>query len=140
MDFVLERFDGFNDLVELKGPGDRIIKAPSQRPQSGVPSPHSYKLSSGLSQALAQAMAYRDRLTRFGTAAEELHGIPNPREPRLLIVLGRLSALESHQTHVLQELNRSLHRAEILPYDLIATRAEATLANIETYLGLDTND
>jgi hypothetical protein len=136
MDFVLERFDGYNDLVELKGPGDKIIKAPSQQPQSGVPSPHNYKLSSGLSQALAQAMAYRDRLTRFGSAAEELHGIPNPREPRLLIVLGRQSALESHQRHVLQELNRSLHRAEIIPYDLIASRAEATLTNIVTYLGL----
>lgn len=137
MDFVLERFDGYNDLVELKGPGDKIIKAPSQKAQAGVPSPHNYKLSSGLSQALAQAMAYRDRLTRFGSAAEELHGIPNPREPRLLIVLGRLSSLETHQRHVLQELNRSLHRAEVIPYDLIAARAEATLTNIVTYLGFE---
>lgn len=137
MDFMLERFDGYNDLVELKGPGDKIIKAPSQPAQSGVPSPHNYKLSSGLSQALAQAMAYRDRLTRFGTAAEELHGIPNPREPRLLIVLGRLASLETHQRHVLQELNRSLHRVEVIPYDLIATRAEATLTNIIAYLGVE---
>jgi hypothetical protein len=29
MDFILERFDGYNDLVELKSPGDAIIKAPS---------------------------------------------------------------------------------------------------------------
>ena len=35
------------------------------------------------------------------------------------------------------ELNRSLHRAEILPYDVIARRTEATLANIAAYLGLD---
>ena len=30
MDFILERFDGYNDLGELKSPEDVIIKAPSQ--------------------------------------------------------------------------------------------------------------
>jgi hypothetical protein len=135
MDFILERFDGYNDLVELKGPNDKIIKAPRHQIGSGVPSPHSYKLSGGLSQALAQAMTYRDRLTRFASAAQELHGISNPREPRLLIVLGRMASLEEHQQNVLFELNRSLHRAEVVPYDVIATRARATLDNIVNYLG-----
>jgi succinylglutamate desuccinylase len=80
-------------------------------------------------------MAYRDRMTRFAEAAQELHGIKHPREPRLLIVLGRMSALQQHQRLVLQELNRSLHRAEIVPYDIVAKRAERTLDNIITYLG-----
>lgn len=134
MDFVLERFDGYNDLVELKGPNQAIIQAPVHEQGKAVPSPHSYRLSSALAQALAQAMAYRDRLTRFSSAAEELNGIPKPREPRLLIVLGRLSTLADHQRRVLLELNRSLHRAEIVPYDLIAQRAQKTLDNLTRYL------
>jgi hypothetical protein len=134
MDFILERFDGYNDLVELKSPADRIINAPAQAEGRGVPSPHSYRLSTGLAQALAQAMAYRDRLSRHASAAEELHGIANPCDPRLIIVLGRWDQLEEHQRHVLLELNRSLHRAEIVPYDLIARRAEAALANVTSLL------
>ena len=137
MDFILERFDGYNDLVELKSPGDVIIEAPSHIGDSGVPSPHRYRLSRGLAQALAQAMAYRDRLTRHAEAAKELHGISNPRDPRLIIVLGRLDRLEEHQQLVLLELNRSLHCAQIDPYDLLARRADAALRNIINYLDLD---
>ncbi|WP_433169157.1 Shedu anti-phage system protein SduA domain-containing protein [Kribbella sp. CA-247076] len=137
MDFILERFDGYNDLVELKSPADVIIKAPPRVEGSGVPSPHHYSLSSGLAQALAQALAYRDRLTRYASAAEELHGISNPRDPRLLIVLGRMDRLEDHHRLVLDELNRSVHRAQVLPYDVLAQRARAALTNILRYMGSD---
>ncbi|GAB3263676.1 Shedu anti-phage system protein SduA domain-containing protein [Nocardioides dilutus] len=140
MDFILERLDGYNDLVELKGPSDKIIKAPRHEAGAPVPSPHSYKLSAGLSQALAQALAYRDRLTRYASAAEELGGIRNAREPRLLIVLGRLTSLEEHQRQVLLELNRSLHRVQIIPYDQIADKAQTTLDNIAKYLEHAPND
>ena len=137
MDFILERFDGYNDLVELKRPGDVIIEAPSHEGDSGVPPPHRYKLSRGLAQALVQAMAYRDRLTRHAEAAKELQGISTPRDPRLIIVLGRLDRLEEHQRQVLHELNTSLHRAQIVPYDLLARRADAALNNDINYLEQD---
>jgi hypothetical protein len=137
MDFLLERFDGYNDVVELKGPNEPILRSREQEPGSGVPTPHRYRLGKELAHALPQALAYRDRLNRHPGAAEEFHGIPNAREPRLLIVLGRQSALADHERPVLLELNRSLHRAEVLPYDVIAQRAEATIVNISTYLGLD---
>ncbi|WP_405066903.1 DUF4263 domain-containing protein [Kribbella sp. NBC_01510] len=134
MDFILERIDGYNDLVELKSPGDAIIKVSSRANETGSPSPHNYSLSSGLSQAVAQAMAYRDRLTRFADVAIELHGISNPRDPRLLIVLGRFDRLSPDVQFVLHELNRSLVRAQILPYDLLARRARAILGNVRSYL------
>jgi hypothetical protein len=135
MDFVLERIDGYSDVIELKGPNEEIISVSKPEPSRGSPSPHTYKLSPALAQAIAQAMAYRDRLTRFSRGARELQGIAYPREPRLIIVLGRRSAMEKHQRRVLKELNRSLHRAEVVPYDLIAKRAKRTLDNIVTYLG-----
>jgi hypothetical protein len=137
MDFLLERFDGYNDLVELKGPNEPILRSKPQEVGSGVPSPHLYRLGKELAHALPQALAYRDRLSRHPGAAEEFHGIRNAREPRLVVVMGRQSDLVDHEQLVLQELNRSLHRAEVRPYDVIAQRAEATLANIATYLGLD---
>jgi hypothetical protein len=139
MDYLLERFDGYNDVVELKGPNEPILHSREQKPGSGVPSPHRYRLGKELAHALPQALAYRDRLNRHPGAAEEFHGIRNAREPRLLIVLGRHSDLADHERLVLLELNRSLHRAEVVPYDVIAQRAEATLANISTYLGIDTD-
>lgn len=136
MDFLLERFDGYNDVVELKGPNEAILRSREQIPRAGVPTPHQYRLGKELAHALPQALAYRDRMSRHPGAAEEFHGIRNAREPRLLIVLGRLSDLAHHERLVLLELNRSLHRAEVMPYDVIAQRAEATLSNISSYLGL----
>ncbi len=137
MDFLLERFEGYNDVVELKGPNERILRSSEQESGAGVPTPHKYRLGKELAHALPQALAYRDRLSRHASAAEEFHGIRNAREPRLLIVLGRQSDLADHERLVLLELNRSLHRAAVLPYDVIAQRAEATLANIAAHLGLD---
>lgn len=140
MDFLLERFDGYNDVVELKGPNEPILRSRDQTARSAVPTPHHYRLGKELAHALPQALAYRDRLSRYPGAAEEFHGIRNAREPRLLIALGRQSDLADHERLVLLELNRSLHRAEVVPYDVIAHRAEATLTNISSYLGLVTGE
>jgi hypothetical protein len=35
---------------------------------------------------------------------------------------------------VLAELNKSLHRVEVVPYDVLAKRALAVLSNVEKYL------
>jgi hypothetical protein len=64
MDFLLERFDGYNDVVELKGPNEPILRSREQEPGSGVPTPHRYRLGKELAHALPQALAYRDRLSR----------------------------------------------------------------------------
>jgi hypothetical protein len=133
MDFLLERFDGFHDLLELKSPQDPVVKAPDSK--DGVaPAPHAYSLSPDLSQALAQALVYRDRLTRHAHAAEELSGLPNPRHPRLIVVIGRLDALPEHRRLALLELNRSLHRVEVVPYDVLGKRAQAMLDTVEAYI------
>lgn len=134
MDFLLERYDGFHDLLELKSPQDPLITAPDIAEGDPVPPPHDYALSKSLAQALAQAIVYRDRLTRFSDSAEELYGLPHTRDPRLIIVVGKADSLPDHRRRVLQELNKSLHRVEVVPYDILAKRAEAVLANVERYL------
>jgi len=87
-----------------------------------------------LAQALAQAHVYRDRLTRYPEAAQEFYGLPHTRDPRLIIVIGKADSLPEHRQRVLRELNKSLHRVEIVPYDVLAKRAEAVLDNVELYL------
>jgi hypothetical protein len=132
-DFLLERFDGFQDLLELKSPQDPIVRSPEVAEGGPVPSPHEYALSATVAQALAQAMVYRDRLTRYAEAAEELFGLPHTRDPRLLIVVGRADSLPADRRRVLAELNKSLHRIEVVPYDVLGQRAAAVLNNVESY-------
>lgn len=132
VDFLLERFDGFHDLLELKSPQDPIIIAPNA---PDLPPPASdYALSPVLAGALAQVHVYRDVLTSDAASAERLYGLPHTRDPRAIIVIGRGEQLPEHRCNVLRELNRSLHRVEIVPYDVLARRAEAVLDNVERYV------
>lgn len=131
LDFILERFDGFHDIMELKNPADPIIKAPDVI--DGVqPSPSRYALSPDLAQALAQAHVYREILTIDAETVLRRYGLEYTRDPQVIIVIGRTPP--SHRADVLRELNKSLHRVEIVPYDLLASRAAAVLDNVEKYL------
>jgi hypothetical protein len=136
MDFALERFDGFQDVLELKDPQDPIITVTAGDVDSGAaaPPPSAYALSTNLAKALGQVHAYRDRLTRHAEATEDLLGLPLSRDPWLIIVIGRVDRLPKHSQRVLTELNKSLHRVQIVPYDVLAKRADAVLNNIDKYL------
>jgi hypothetical protein len=131
VDFLLERFDGFHDLLELKSPRAAIFETHGK--DTGIRSPSSYRLSRPLALALAQVHAYRDAL-RHESATEELYGLPHTREPRITILIGLASELSKHQKRLLGELNRSLHRVEIVPFDILGRRARAILDNVERYL------
>ena len=62
--------------------------------------------------------------------------MPNSRNPRLLIVIGKASALKSDERRVLEQLNLSLHSVEIIPYDILGRRADGWLKNVESQLAL----
>jgi hypothetical protein len=130
IDFVLERFDGFFDVVELKGPHDEVV-VDRGAPHSNRPASASqYSLSPALAQALAQAHHYRGLLERTGGLASEF-GLPDTREPRILIVLGNGDAMSASAKEVLRQLNLSLHRVEVIPYDVLGQRTAVVLRNIE---------
>jgi hypothetical protein len=139
LDFILERYDGFHDLLELKSPQDPIIAAPEEI--DGVPPPaSSFALSDDLAQALAQIHFYRDVLSTDAETVSRRYGLRNTRDPRVIIVIGQMRALPPHRERVLRELNHSLHRVEIAPYDLLAERAETVLNNVERHLDATTAD
>jgi hypothetical protein len=132
MDFLAERFDGVHDLLELKSPQDRIIAArPGRRGAPSSASKHS--LSRPLAIALAQVHIYRGTLTT-GSELMEQYGLHQTRDPRAMVVIGRAGQLTNFETGILRELNKSLHRVEIVPYDLIGQRASVILDNVERYL------
>jgi hypothetical protein len=134
-DFILERVDGFHDLLELKDPQDKIVVAPDAN--DGVPPPaNKYALSPALAKALAQSHVYRHTLTSDDRANEQNFGLRDTRDPRLVIVIGRAGALPEHRLQVLRELNKSLHRVEVVPYDALGDRAERVLDNVEKYLSV----
>lgn len=133
MDFLLERYDGFHDLLELKSPQDDIVVEKSSNNES-VPPPSHYSLSPAVANALAQAHSYRLRLTRDEAAMLHEHNLEKTRHPRVIIIVGRDARLTGHGRDVLAEINRSLHRVEIIPYDKVVARARMLVKNVEAYL------
>jgi len=139
MDFILERYDGFHDLLELKSPQDQIILAPDAI--DDVPPPaHDFALSPDLAQALAQVQVYRDVLSTDEATVAKRYGLRNTRDPKVYIVIGQSGSLPVHRAVVLRDLNLTLHRMEILPYDVLAQRTETMLDNVELHLSVSKDD
>jgi hypothetical protein len=132
LDFVLDRYDGFFDFLELKGPEEPIVVCPPDDDSRPAPA-SAYSLGPALSKALAQAHLYRANLDESRGLAYQ-YGLNDTRQPRIMIVLGRGDELPRSAKEILRHLNLSLQRVEIVPYDLLAIRAEGWLNNIERLL------
>ena len=140
LDFVLDRFDGFFDIVELKGPREPIVVDSGTRAEGARPSaPSSLALGPALSNALAQAHMYRSVL-RASNDLRTQYGLSDTRHPRIIILIGLAEMLTDNGKDVLRELNLSLHRVEVIPYDHLGERLHGMVRNIErllTDLGTD---
>ncbi len=134
VDFVLERFDGFFDIVELKGPADAIVVERSgSMPDDRPGSPSRFTLGPALATALAQAHLYRSIL-RDTNSLRGQFGLLDTRQPRILIFIGLSRRLTEGARDVLRELNLSLHRVEVIPYDLLGVRMSGLISNLETLM------
>jgi hypothetical protein len=85
-------------------------------------------------------MSNRDILTSEESTISRLYGLQNTRDPRVIIVIGSAERLPDHLRRILRELNRSLHRVEIVPYDVLGQRASAVLDNVNKYLLVANSD
>jgi hypothetical protein len=132
VDFVLDRYDGLFDIVELKSPEDPIISE-SRQAKKRPASASSYALGPALSKALAQAHHYRAILDKGRDLADQ-YGLNDPRQPRVIILVGKSSSLSEAAGEILRQLNLSLHRVEILPYDVLGRRTAGWLNNVEQLL------
>ena len=128
LDFVVRRHDGYRDVLELKGPGEPIIVFDGG--EEAYPS--RYSLGPKLARALAQVQLYKERIATSSRDDRELYGVT--RDPRITIVIGRDSDLPNDTARkILRQLNVTLHRIRVLPYDILAKRAAAQLNNLLAY-------
>ena len=130
VDFLVQRHDGYYDLLELKGPHDEIIRF-AGKSGSDEARASSYSLSPRLAQALAQVHLYREELAKVTKdILRETYHVENARNPRVTIVIGQASNLPNETARrILHQLNLTLHRMEVVPYDWLAERAEAQWKN-----------
>ena len=128
LDFVVRRHDGYRDVLELKGPGEPIIVFDGG--EEAYPS--AYSLAPKLARALAQVQLYKERIATSSRDDRELYGVT--RDPRITIVIGRDSDLPNDTARkILRQLNVTLHRTRVLPYDILAKRAAAQLKSLLAY-------
>lgn len=127
VDFLVQRYDGYHDLVELKGPQDSIIRFR----EGDEARASSYSLSPTLANALAQVHLYREVLARATKEIlKDTYSIEHARDPRVTIVIGQASKLPNKTAKkILHQLNLTLHRMEVVPYDWLAKRAETQWKN-----------
>ena len=128
IDFVVRRHDGYRDLLELKGPNDPIIVFRGEVERR----PSAYSLAPKLAQALAQVHLYREWIATASSENLDLYGVT--RDPRITIIIGRDDNLPNETAKkILRQLNMTLHRMRVLPYNILADRAEAQLDNLSTF-------
>ncbi|MGP8073091.1 MAG: Shedu anti-phage system protein SduA domain-containing protein [Thermoplasmata archaeon] len=113
-DLMLKRLDGFQDLVELKGPHERLFTAVGKARRR-------YRINQGLGHALGQVMSYLEACDRQGDGL--LH------HPRAIIVIGDEKTDNPSQRRLLMA---HLTQVEVTPYSELIRQAEAFIKQLET--------
>lgn len=117
-DLLLQRADGFNDVVELENPIDTVFIERSGR----------YEQSAALKEALAQIMDYLDDYAvRYPVEYYEA-GL-DTYKAKGIVVIGRSGTKELERRR--RQLNSYLHGIEIWTYDDLIRNAERVIDLLE---------
>jgi hypothetical protein len=119
-DFLMEAYDGFLDVVEIKRPGgDMRFWASLPDHRNSVP-------STDLTKAITQASRYIYEIEREANSVkflERVNGVKTVK-PRCILLFGRSVAWTEEQTEAYRILNASFHNLTILTFDHVLARAE----------------
>ncbi|MFX0198019.1 MAG: Shedu anti-phage system protein SduA domain-containing protein, partial [Candidatus Hodarchaeota archaeon] len=110
-DFLMERFDGFNDIIELKKPSDKLF----------IEDGGKLKQSKDLKNAISEVMDYIDYYSIQYPYEKAVLG-NNVFKPKAIIIIGKSLTEDAKQK--LRQHNSYLHEIEIRTYDDIAERAK----------------
>lgn len=125
-DFVLKRYDGFSDVVEIEKPSKPLFTKPNKSGKS--------RQTAYLSEAIAQAMDYIDsynsnyRKIYYDSSTK---GDSNPIHayyPKGIVVIGRNKNTNSKK---LRQLNNFLHNIHVLTYDEFLKQSSRMLDMLE---------
>lgn len=126
-DFLMQAYDGFLDIVEIKRPEGRL-RFWADRLDHGnyVPSPD-------LIKAVTQATRYIYEVEREANSVKFLERVDNVKtiKPRCILIFGRSDDWDSERTVSYRILNSSFHNLSILTYDHVLDRAKRMLNHEE---------
>ncbi len=127
-DFLMEAYDGFLDIVEIKRPeGGLGFWAATQDHGNYVPSTY-------LTKAITQASRYLYEVEREANNVKFLERVDHVKtiKPRCILIFGRSHDWNREQRESYRILNSSLHNLTILTYDHILDRARSLLKHDES--------
>lgn len=118
-DFLLEAYDGFLDVVEIKRPeGGLNFWAPALDHGNYVPSVE-------LTKAVTQAARYIYEVEREANSIKFLERVGGIKtvKPRCILIYGRSGGWDQRQMEAYRILNAGYHNLTILTYDHVLDRA-----------------
>jgi Shedu protein SduA, C-terminal len=122
-DYLMQAYDGFLDLVEIKRPeGGLKFWADSRDHANYVPHPD-------LVKAITQAIRYIFEVERETNSIKFLQRLGGVRaiKPRCVLIYGRSSAWNEEQREAYRILNAGYHNLTILTFDHVLQRAKRML-------------
>ena len=126
-DFLMQAYDGFLDIVEIKRPEGRLTFWADRLDHGNyVPSPD-------LTKAITQASRYIFEVEREANSVKFLDRVDNVMtiKPRCVLIFGRSHDWDSERTESFRILNSSFHNLSILTYDHVLDRARRLLNHEE---------
>jgi len=119
-DFLMEAYDGFLDVVEIKRPeGNLAFWAASLDHGNYVP-------STDLTKAITQANRYIFEIEREANSLKFLERVGGTRtvKPRCVLIFGRSNDWNKDQAEAFRILNAAFHSLHIMTYDHVLGRAK----------------
>ena len=119
-DFLMEAYDGFLDIVEIKKPEGKL-EFWSKTIDHG-----NYVPSSDLTKAITQASKYIYEVEREANSVKFLERVGNIKtvKPRCILIFGRSNNWNDKQIEAYRIINSGYHNLTIMTYDHVLKRAK----------------
>ncbi len=121
-DFIVESFDGFIDLIELKKPDFKLLTYDKDH--------KCYYPSRDLSNAIGQSIRYIKAMEDHRNILKEEDKL-SILKPRVKVIIGKSNDLNEYEKKALRLLNGTLHGIEIITYDEIVNQARKIISIYE---------
>ena len=122
-DFLMQAYDGFLDVVEIKRPEGKM------KFWVGSLDHGNYVPSSDITKAITQASRYIYEVEREANSVKFLERVHHVKtiKPRCILIFGRSNDWDSDKSESYRILNASFHNLTILTYDHVLDRARRLL-------------
>lgn len=124
-DFLMEAYDGFLDIIEIKRPeGGMYFWAKTMDHGNYVP-------STDLIKAVAQASSYIFEVEREANSLKFLERVDGVKtvKPRCILIFGRSNDWNEKQIEAFRILNSGYHNLTIMTYDHVLDRAKRIIGH-----------